>query len=72
MASVLTLAWLPGQSLAGERDPWAASLGLLAERSLEQALGAYPVDHSGFWAAPDFWDAEGVAAEIGEHSLCMD
>ena len=29
---------------AGERDPWAASLGQLAERSLELALGAYPVD----------------------------
>ena len=48
--------FLPGLSTAGERDPWTGSLGRVADRSLEQVLGAYPVDHSGFWAAPDFWD----------------
>ena len=34
--------WRPGLSTAGERDLWAASLGQLADRSLELALGAYP------------------------------
>ena len=51
----------------GERDPWAASRGQLAERSLEQVLGAYPVDESGFWTPPDLWDADDLAAEIEEH-----
>ena len=59
--------WLPGFSVA----PWAASLGQLAERSLEQVLGAYPVDDSCFWTPPDFWDADDLADEIGEHSLCV-
>ena len=36
--------------------PWAASLGQLADRSLEQVLVAYPVDYSDLWAAPDFWE----------------
>ena len=49
VAPVFTLAWLPGLSTAGERDHWAASLGQLADRSLERALGAYPVDDSGIW-----------------------
>ena len=54
--------------LAGERDSWAASLGQLAERSLEQVLGAYPVDDSCFWTPPDFfWMLDDLAAEIGEH-----
>ena len=34
--------WLPGLSLAGERDPWAASFELLASRALERCLGACP------------------------------
>ena len=58
--------WLPGLGTAGERDPWAAALGQLADRSLEQALGAYPRDEAGFWAPPDFWDLEDLAIEIGE------
>ena len=45
--------WLPGLSVDGERDSWAASLGQLADRSLEQTLGAYPGDDAGFWN-PDF------------------
>ena len=49
---------LLGLRLAGERDPWAASLGQLADRSLEQALGAHPADDAGFWTPP---------MEIGEH-----
>ena len=28
--------WLPGLGVAGEHDPWAASLGQLASGSLEQ------------------------------------
>ena len=39
--------WLPGLSLAGERDPRAALLGVLVDRVLEQQLGAYPADDSG-------------------------
>ena len=35
---LLWLGWLLGLSSAGEGDPWAASLGQLAERSLEQVL----------------------------------
>ena len=33
---------------------------------MEQALGACPADDSGFWAPPDFWDSEDLAAEIGD------
>ena len=62
---LLWQGWLPGLSTAGERDRWAASLGQLADRSLEQVLGAYPVDHSGFWAAPDFGEGDDLANEIG-------
>ena len=56
--------WLLGLSIAGERDPWAASLGQFAERSLEQVLGAYPVHGSCFWTPPDIFDADDLAAEI--------
>ena len=59
--------WLPGLSHEGERDCWAASLGPLAERRLESALGAYPAGHAGYWVAPDFWDAEDLALEMVEH-----
>ena len=50
-----------------EQDPWAACLGQLADRSLEQALGAYPVDCSGFWTPPDIGDSEDMVIEIGAH-----
>ena len=50
-----------------ESDCWAASLGQLAERRLESALGAYPADHAGYWVTPDFWDAEDLALEMVEH-----
>ena len=43
--------WLPGLCAAGER---AASLGQLADGSLEQALGASPVCDAGFWTRLDF------------------
>ena len=38
--------WLPVLSTAGERDPWAACLDHLADRSLERGLGAYPMDEA--------------------------
>ena len=47
--------WLPGLGHEGQRDCWAASLGQLAERRLESALGGYPADHAGCWVAPDFF-----------------
>ena len=59
--------WLLGLSAAGEYASWAESLGQLADRSLEMVLGAYPADHSEFWTPPDFWDAEDVTIEIGDH-----
>ena len=59
--------WLPGLSLAVERNPWAASLGLLADRVLEQRLGAYPADGSGLWTPPDYWDAEDLALGMEDH-----
>ena len=63
--------WLPGLSAAGERDPWAALLGILADRVLEQRLCAYPADESGLWTPPDFWDGEDLAIGIGD-TLCLD
>ena len=47
--------------------PWAASFGQLACFELERWLGAYPLDSSGYWAPPDFWDADDVALEMSEH-----
>ena len=64
---VIWHGWLPGLGVAGERDPWPASLGQLAVRSLEQQLVAYPADGAGLGVPPDFWDAEDLAIEIGEH-----
>ena len=61
--------WLPGRSTAGERDPWAASLGQVTERWLEHVLGALVYD-SCFWTPPEFLDADDLAAEIREH-LCV-
>ena len=43
---LLSHGWLPGLSIVGMRDPWAACLGQLPHRSLEQVLGAYPADAS--------------------------
>ena len=39
--------WLPGLSLDGEVDLWAASFEQLASRDLERCLGAYAADDSG-------------------------
>ena len=53
--------WLPGLSLLGERDSWAASPGQLADSALVQRLSAYPADDAGFWTPPDFWDADDLS-----------
>ena len=42
-------------------------LGQLADRSLELALGPYPVDSANFWTPPEFWDVEDLATEVGDH-----
>ena len=34
---------------------------------LERCLGAYPVDSSGYWTPPDFWDADDIALEMSDH-----
>ena len=41
--------WLRGLSVAGDRDPWAASFGQLACCELERCLVAFLVDGSHFW-----------------------
>ena len=58
--------WLPGLSVLVSE-----TLGL---RLLVSWRGGrwsrfwdYPVDDSCFWTPPDFWDADILAAEIGEH-----
>ena len=43
--------------------PHGASLGQLADRTLEHVSRAYPADDSGFWTPPDFWD---LAFELEE------
>ena len=53
--------------VAAKHDPWAASLGQLAGRSLEQRLGACPADDSEFWTPPDFWDADDLAHGMEDH-----
>ena len=40
---------LPALSGAGERAPWASSVGQLACCDLERRLGAHPVDAAAFW-----------------------
>ena len=30
-------------------------------------LGAYPVDSSGFWTPPDYWEVDDIALEISDH-----
>ena len=59
--------WLPGLSCAGDSDPWATSFGDLACGGLEPCLGAYPVDCSGYWTPPEYWDADDIALEMPDH-----
>ena len=41
-------------------------LGLL-RLELERRLGAHPVDSSGHWTTPDYWDAADIALEMSDH-----
>ena len=59
--------WLLGLSGIGQRDPWATSFGDSASFHLERCLGAYPVDFSGAWTPPDYWDAADIALDMPEH-----
>ena len=59
--------WLPGLSDISDGDPWASSFGELAFGELEWCLGAYPVDFSGSWTPPDYWDADDIALEMSDH-----
>ena len=60
-------AWLPGLGGISDDDSWASSFGELAFVNLERCLGAYPVDLSGSWTPPDYWDADEIALEMSEH-----
>ena len=59
--------WLPGLSGLGDKDPWASSFGDLAFGNLERCLGVYPVDLSGSWTPPEYWDADNVALKMTDH-----
>ena len=59
--------WLPGLSCNGEKDSRAASFGQVACFELERCLGAYPLDSSGYWSPPDYWDADDIALEMSDH-----
>ena len=58
--------WLPGLSGIGGSDPWATSFGEGACGELERCLGAYPVDCSGYWTPPEYWDADDIALEMSD------
>ena len=58
MAGCLVLVVLVLETL------WAASFGQLA-CELERRLGAYPVDDSGHWTPPDYWDADDLVGDDG-------
>ena len=50
--------WLSGLGGICDKDPWASSFG---------DFSAYPVDFSGSWTPPDYWDADDIALEMSEH-----
>ena len=58
---------MPGHCGAGESDPWATSFGDLAFGELKRCLGAYPVDFSGSWTPPGYWNADDIALEMSDH-----
>ena len=58
---------MPGLSGISDSDPWASSFADLAFGELEQCLGAYPVDFSGSWTPPEYWDADDMSLEMPEH-----
>ena len=51
--------WLLGLSGAGEGDPWGGEL--------KRCLGSYPMDFSGSWTPPEYWDADDIALEMSDH-----
>ena len=55
---LLWRGWLPGLNGTCKKNPWATSFGDLASFHLERCLGAYPVDFTSCWAAPEYWDAD--------------
>ena len=59
--------WLLGLSGACDDNTWAASFGDLAFGALERCLGAYPLEFSGSWTPPEYWDADDIALEMSEH-----
>ena len=61
--------WLLGLSgiSDSDSDPWASFFGYLVFGKLERCLGAYPVDFSGSWTPPEYWDADDIALEMSEH-----
>ena len=59
--------WLPGLDDISDDDPWASSFEESAFGYLERCLGTYPVDLSGSWTPPDYWDADDIALEMSEH-----
>ena len=59
--------WLPGLCVAGESDPWTASLAVSREVFGAASGGAFQADDSCFWTPPDLGDAEDLAIEIGDH-----
>ena len=67
---LLWRGWLPGLSgisgISG-KDTWATSFGVLASFHLERCLGACPVDPSGSWTPPEYWDAADIALEMSEY-----
>ena len=65
--SLLWYGWLPGLCGIRDNDSWAASFHYLASAQLERCLGAYPVDSSGCWTPPEYWDAADIALEMTEH-----
>ena len=65
MASLLALAWLV--TGIDNRDLGAISIGDLASFHLETCLGAYPVDFSGYWTRPEYWDADDITLELPEN-----
>ena len=50
---------------------WATSFGDSASFHLERCLGAYPVDFTGAWTPPEYWDAVDIALEMPEHPGLM-
>ena len=65
---LLWRGWLPGLCGIRDDDPWGASYAMIwLSAQLERCLGAYPVDFSGSWTPPEYWDADDIALEMADH-----